>query len=102
VLVEGQKIPRILAREREEFPESVVRAAQSVQETGTRFEPYGKFKLQGVVSCPKCDGGMARRFYGASYPVEVDQCKTCNLTWFEMDHLEILQYLTQTGSDLNN
>jgi Zn-finger nucleic acid-binding protein len=36
---------------------------------------------------------VVRKFFTNAYLVEVDQCWTCGLAWFDKDELELLQYL---------
>jgi heat shock protein HtpX len=99
-LVDNDKISRILARREERFDERIALLEKAVQEDNKRAMVLRKTK--GIVSgnrrllnCPKCQNPMMRRFYSLVYLVEIDRCGLCNVTWFDNDELEILQYITE-------
>ena len=95
VLIEGDKMPRILVREEEGFGDAVARAAEVLtRHTTTRSVP-GKAKMRDEFSCPGCEKPMRRNFYSALYPIEVDRCLFCKRIWFDTDEIEILQYLVE-------
>ena len=34
---------------------------------------------------------MMRMFYTLAYPIQIDRCSSCGVTWFDSDELEMLQ-----------
>ena len=95
ILVDTEKISRILIRQDQKFSPEVNRLAQILfkSKLTNNISVYKNPRSAWIVNCPKCRQKMHRQFYVYSYPVELDQCVNCRLSWFEKDKLEILQYL---------
>jgi Zn-finger nucleic acid-binding protein len=98
ILVESEKIPRIIARTGRERPcsERVNALAKAVVAGNQRS--HARRKLSGgapaprpFISCPKCGNPMLRQFYSQAHLIEIDRCGLCGLTWFEQNELEMLQ-----------
>ena len=98
-LVGGEKISRILIREEQGFSEEVIRQAHLVEEAAKKVFFTGKTKMICELSCPKCKGKMIRNLYSLVYPIEVDRCYQCALTWFDKNELEMLQYLIEKAKE---
>ena len=49
--------------------------------------------------CPRCGKGMSHKFYSYAYHVEIDECQSCGLIWFDAEELEILQCLIEMGEE---
>ncbi|MBI4669321.1 MAG: zf-TFIIB domain-containing protein, partial [Elusimicrobia bacterium] len=45
------------------------------------------------LACPACGKKMRRQFFVHSYPVEIDLCVSCGGIWFDVQELELLQYI---------
>jgi heat shock protein HtpX len=94
-LVEDVKMPRIIIRQEQGFSEEVVRQAKLIQADAQKgFLSMPKFHHE--LACPKCGQVMVRHFYSYVYPVEVDTCYSCDITWYDKDELEIIQYLIES------
>jgi Zn-finger nucleic acid-binding protein len=97
MLAEQHKLPRIFVREEKTFTEDVQRAAVWLKEGMSRKNR--DFRLLVDISqarpCARCGRPMIRKFYSYAYHVEIDQCRTCKLVWFDADELEILQCLIE-------
>ncbi len=102
-LAENAKIPRILARTGRERPctdriNALARAVvneNQVKSTRHKLKGLPDKKIVPGRSCAKCNNPMLRGFFSAAYPVEVDRCSYCGLTWFDQDELEMLQCLIE-------
>jgi heat shock protein HtpX len=106
-LAENSKIPRIIARTGRERPcsermnalaRTVVKENQ-MRHTQQKFGAHSGTKMQ-LLSCPKCKNPMYRGFYSLAYPIEIDRCSFCGLTWFDQDELEMLQCLIASRRSL--
>jgi heat shock protein HtpX len=100
ILVESDKLPRILARCEEPCTDRTKALARAViadnQRTITTKLMHGKTALSAsVLTCPKCRNLMFRTFYSLAYLIEIDRCNICGLTWFDKDELDMLQYLVE-------
>lgn len=96
VLVEKDRLPRIIIREEKGFNDRIKKMAALTQEDGLRrMRNKAKAGVSSYLKCPRCGQDMIRNFYTLVYLVEVDRCDTCNLIWFDKDELEILQYLIE-------
>jgi Zn-dependent protease with chaperone function/Zn-finger nucleic acid-binding protein len=97
VLVEGKKLPRIIVRKEKGFTERVQRFAQLLRKNARKRHPHFNIRLSVLHprKCPKCGKNMVHKFYSYAYHIEIDTCSACNITWFDPDELEILQYLIE-------
>ena len=100
LLVDKDKIPRILARRQLECTDrliSLVRAvtADNQRSLAIRQKRLKERKNEATISCPKCGRMMFRTFYSYAYLIEIDRCSICRLTWFDVDELEMLQCLIE-------
>lgn len=98
VLLEDEKIPRILVREDQGFSDEVIKQAQVVEETARTFSMNTIARMRHELICPQCGQVMMRNFYNYAYPIEVDRCYNCKLIWFDKDELEVLQYLVEKAN----
>ena len=100
ILVENDKIPRILARTGRDRPcTDRINALAKATITNNQMR-YSRQKLSSgirnsaaFISCPKCGNAMYRGFYSQAYLIELDRCSFCGFTWFDRNELEILQCL---------
>jgi heat shock protein HtpX len=100
ILVENVKIPRILARTEKHFTDRVKSLAKAVIMDNQRSIAIKRLKGVDVktkpfILCPKCKNPMFRKFYSLAYLIEIDRCGVCNITWFDKDELEMLQYIIE-------
>ncbi|MFH1593883.1 MAG: zinc metalloprotease HtpX [Candidatus Omnitrophota bacterium] len=96
LLVSKDRISRIVIRKEKGFSDRVKKLAELTQKNGLdRVMSKVKESKRSPLKCPKCKGGMIRNFYTMVYFVEVDRCYTCDLTWFDKDELEMIQYLIE-------
>ena len=92
--VDPEAITKIFTRKEYDFPEAIKRQGDLLLAMRRQ-----RWSLRGVPrvplqrSCPKCGSGVVRKFYTEAYPVEVEQCWVCGLTWLDAQELELLQYL---------
>ncbi len=100
ILVENNKIPRILARREIPCTDRVKSLAKTIMKenqtnlTRKILKGGDKKKIQ-LMPCPKCKYPMSRVFYSLAYLVEIDRCGVCGITWFDTDELEMLQCLIE-------
>lgn len=102
VLVENEKIPRIIARREKECTERVKSLATAVIMDNQRALSAKKLRTsmagegtRPLLKCAKCGNPMFRLFYSMAYLVEIDRCNVCRVTWFDADELEMLQCLVE-------
>jgi heat shock protein HtpX len=100
ILVENIKIPRILARTEKHFTDRVKSLAKAVImdnqiSIAIKRLKGGDVKTKPFLLCPKCKNPMFRKFYSLAYLIEIDKCGVCDVTWFDKDELEMLQYLVE-------
>ena len=97
LLVEKEKLPRIIVREEREFSEEIKHIASLIYAEAKKKKPMFKLLIETYDKrkCPKCVKPMIRKFYSYAYHIEVDECNGCNLIWFDKDELEILQCLIE-------
>ncbi|MCK4672831.1 M48 family metalloprotease, partial [candidate division WOR-3 bacterium] len=97
VLGEGNKLPRIFVRKEKGFTERVQRFAQLLSKNAKKRHPHFDIRLSvsHLRKCPKCGKNMVHKFYSYAYHIEIDTCSACNVTWFDIDELEILQCLIE-------
>ena len=100
LLVDNDKIPRILARRKLECTERLVSLVRAVTADNQRSLVIRQKRLKEqksgeAISCPKCERVMFRTFYSYAYLIEIDRCNVCRLTWFDVDELEMLQCLIE-------
>jgi heat shock protein HtpX len=100
ILVENVKIPRILARTEKHFTDRVKSLAKAVIMDNQRSIAIkrlkgGDVKTKPFLLCPKCKNPMFRKFYSLAYLIEIDRCGVCDITWFDKDELEMLQYIIE-------
>ncbi len=101
MLVENQKIARILARAPQSCPDRIQALAQATL-NHHQFNETAKYRQNAarqpgvpLLACPKCTNAMHRGFYSSAHLVEVDRCSFCGHTWFDQDELEMLQCIIQ-------
>lgn len=97
IFVEQAKIPRIFLREDKGFSQDIIDLAETVWKTKLKYGSFSKprAKAQWLLNCPKCHQKMFRQFFSYSYAVEIDQCQNCHGYWFDVQELEVLQYIYQ-------
>jgi heat shock protein HtpX len=97
ILAEQSKLPRIFVREEKTFTEKVLRIATLIKEESKLKHPRFNLLLNSLNNrrCPKCGKPMAHKFYSYAYHVEIDECKECNLIWFDANEIETLQCLIE-------
>ncbi|MGB9722051.1 MAG: M48 family metalloprotease [bacterium] len=97
LLVEKEKLPRIIAREEKGFSEKIKHIASLIRAEAKKKKPRFKLLIETLDKrkCPKCGKPMTRKFYSYAYHIEIDECVECNLIWFDKDELEILQCLIE-------
>lgn len=100
LLVDNDKIPRILARKQVECTDrllALVRAvtADNQRSLAIRQKRLKERKNAETIPCPKCERVMFRTFYSYAYLIEIDRCNACSLTWFDADELEMLQCIIE-------
>jgi len=104
VLIENDKLPRIFTRKEKSFTESVRRTAELLRQDQKRKKKGFDIRIAAAhpFSCPRCGKPMTRKFFSYAYHVEVDECRHCNVTWFDPDELEILQCLIEAEEGPQN
>ncbi|MBI5633815.1 MAG: M48 family metalloprotease [Nitrospirae bacterium] len=100
LLVDNDKIPRILARKQVTCTDrllALVRAvtADNQRSLAIRQKRLKEKKNEETILCPKCNRVMFRTFYSYAYLIEIDRCSVCHVTWFDTDELEMLQCLIE-------
>lgn len=102
VLAGQNKVRSILIREDKEFSPEVMRLAHNIIASREKIQYYRakEPQLPWIINCPKCQQKMHRHFFVYSYPVEIDQCNTCEVYWLDKDELEILQYLYKNKQEI--
>lgn len=100
VLVDNDKIPRIIARRDAECTErilSLVRAvtADNQRSLAIRQKRNAENKNEPIRSCPKCGRTMFRTFYSYAFLIEIDRCGICGVTWFDADELDMLKCIIE-------
>ncbi|MDP2156177.1 MAG: zinc metalloprotease HtpX [Nitrospirota bacterium] len=100
VLVDNDKIPRILARRQLECNDRLLSLVRAVTADNQRSLAIRQKRLKErqnaeTIPCPKCGRVMFRTFYSYAYLIEIDRCNACRLTWFDADELEMLQCIIE-------
>lgn len=98
ILVENDKIPRLIARIDRPCTERVNALSRAVIKENQLRLSHRKIRLQkhiDLLSCPKCKNSMSRSFYSMAHLIEVDRCSLCGLTWFDRDELDMLQCIIE-------
>ncbi len=97
LLVEKEKLPRILVRKEKGFTVDIEHLASLIQAEAKKKKPHFKLVIDtfNKRKCPKCGKPMTRKFYSYAYHIEIDECPECNLVWFDKDELELLQCLVE-------
>ncbi len=97
LLVEKNKLPRIIVREERGFSEEVKHIASLIRAEAKKKRPRFKLIIEILErrKCPKCGKPMVRKFFSYAYHIEIDECSECNLIWFDKNELEILQCLIE-------
>jgi Zn-finger nucleic acid-binding protein len=108
ILLNTDKIPRILARTGRERPcsERINTFAKAVvSENQLAFARQklntGSRNAVPLLPCPKCANPMYRGFYSQAYLIEIDRCSFCGFTWFDKNELEMLQCLIENRTVSN-
>jgi len=95
--VDPNIMTRLFAREEYDVPESVKRLGDQLLAVGGFASARRKVRAVQRTPlrrlCPQCGAAVVRQFYTAAYPVEVEKCFQCGLTWLDHQELELLQYL---------
>jgi len=96
ILIEKDKVSRIITRKEKGFDERVIKLASIAQQNGIKVV-RGKVKSKEprLINCPECNAHMIRGFYTLAYLIEVHKCAYCRRIWFDKDELEMLQYLIE-------
>ncbi|OGC39093.1 hypothetical protein A2Y85_04430, partial [candidate division WOR-3 bacterium RBG_13_43_14] len=99
VLVSTAKLPRIIVRKEKGFTQAVQRYARLLIEQAKAKQPGFKILINTLHPrhCPRCGKLMIHRFYSYAYHIEIDECRSCQVIWFDQDELEILQCLIELG-----
>lgn len=100
VLVDNDKIPRILARRQLECNDRLLSLVRAVTADNQRSLAIRQKRLKErqnaeTIPCPRCGRVMFRTFYSYAYLIEIDRCNACRLTWFDADELEMLQCIIE-------
>ena len=100
ILVESDKIPRIIARRDETCTGRVKALAVAVLRDNQRAMSISKITARETRQkagnrCQKCGNVMFRTFYSGAYLIEIDRCNICSIIWFDIDELEMLQCLIE-------
>jgi len=100
LLVDNDRIPRIIARREEGCTERVQLLATAVIADNQRTLSSKKLlgsrgRPRSSHACPRCGNPMFRTFYSMAYLIEIDRCGICGLTWFDKDELEMLQCIIE-------
>jgi heat shock protein HtpX len=101
ILTEGSKLPRIFVRTEKGFTERVQRLADVLAREAKKKHPRLALVLDmsRPRRCPRCGKPMQHKFYSYAYHIEVDECSTCRVTWFDDGELETLQCLIERGEE---
>lgn len=102
ILIDTDKIPRILARTGRESPcsdriNSLAKAFMAKNQFTNPLQKLGARSMNAVpnLPCPQCARPMFRGFYSQAYLIEIDRCSFCGFTWFDQNELEMLQRLIE-------
>lgn len=100
ILVENDKIPRIIARREKKCPDRIKSLAKAVVTDNQRALVIKKLKgtdikTKPLMICSKCKNPMFRTFYSLAYLIQIDRCGVCGVTWFDPDELEMLQCIIE-------
>jgi len=97
-LCKGVLVPRvsvniILIREDLSFSEEIIRLAKLMRSESltNSVADQGAIKTPFLISCPKCNKKMKRKFFSGYARVEVDVCIWCDLIWFDRGELDVVQ-----------
>ncbi|MBI4689874.1 MAG: zf-TFIIB domain-containing protein, partial [Nitrospirae bacterium] len=100
ILVENDRIPRIIARKETPCTDRVKSLAKAVISQNRinltkQISKAGDRKNIPHTVCPKCKDPMTRLFYSLAYLIEIDRCSMCSMTWFDAEELEMLRCLIE-------
>jgi heat shock protein HtpX len=100
ILVENDKIPRIIARREKKCTDRIKSLAKAVLMDNQRALTIRKTKGTDIRTkprrvCSKCKNPMFRTFYSFAYLIEIDRCGVCGVTWFDPDEIEMLQCIIE-------
>ena len=96
ILLEENKVRRIIIRREKGFDEGIKKFAELTQKSGLeKFHNKELNKPLFYLKCPRCQNNMMRTFYTMAYLVEVDRCLPCDLVWFDRHELEVVQCLIE-------
>ncbi len=101
VLVKEDAIASILHRKQYVFNERIKNMAGVLKDARTlgKYEPLFIAESDRRYRCEQCKNRgqkMCKRLFNRFYPVEIDKCMACGLTWFDKDELEIMQCIFET------
>ncbi|HPG30494.1 MAG TPA: M48 family metalloprotease [bacterium] len=98
-LIDTDKIIRILNRNIQKFSTQQIKSAESFAKSSVRkLKKVSEFDDSKLLLCPKCGQKMIRCFFNYMDYVVVDRCLVCNLTWFDNNELELIQYFVEKRS----
>lgn len=100
ILVENDKIPRIIARREKKCSDRIKALAKAVVTDNQRALVIKKLKgtdikTKPLMICSKCKNPMFSAFYSLAYLIQIDRCGVCGVTWFDPDELEMLQCIIE-------
>jgi Zn-finger nucleic acid-binding protein len=107
LLVSENMIPVLLERTEKVFDARIQKMAkilmQEIQLTKTDSPlSYESDRMYRCDTCKNNPTKMRRRLFNRYYPVEVDKCMACGLTWFDRDELEIMQCIYELRKSSSN
>ncbi len=96
VLVKEDLVGVILARKGKIFDQRITQMALTLlkEKPLTLKDSSLTYESERMYRCELCKNNphkMCRRLFNRYYPVEVDKCNQCGLTWFDKDELEVMQ-----------
>jgi Zn-dependent protease with chaperone function/Zn-finger nucleic acid-binding protein len=100
-LVPRDGIMRIIARRELKPSEYLIKKAldfrrdNQVNPTAIKRRKKELQEKESLYHCPECGYAMMRINFSYQYFVEIDDCRNCDLIWFDGDELEILQVLIE-------
>jgi heat shock protein HtpX len=94
----------LLNRREKTFDARIQAMAQTLEQErrAIKNEHLNYKKSDRFYRCKEChvpQRPFIQRLFNQLYPVEVDKCPQCGLTWFDKDELEVLQYMCKRMED---
>lgn len=96
VLVNEEKVCVVLERKEKKFDSRIQQMAKTLLEEKQLAlkDSFLSLESDRIYRCDQCRDNprkMCRRIFNRYYPVEIDKCAQCGLTWFDKDELEVMQ-----------